>query len=499
MRFGKSPANRCLAMLAIAAVLAAPGLAPTGVSPAFAQGAGPASVADLAERLLGSVVNISTSQKVKVKRPQMPIPKVPEGSPFQEFFDDLFPRDDNGDDEGATRNRQSLGSGFVVSEDGLIVTNNHVISDADEIIANFADGTKLVAELIGTDPKTDIAVLRVKPAGKLTAVPLGNSEKSRIGDWVMAIGNPFGLGGSVSMGIVSQIGRDINSGPYDNYIQTDAAINRGNSGGPLFNMAGEVIGINTAIISPSGGSIGIGFAIPSNLAKPVVDQLVEFGETRRGWLGVQIQLVSDEIAESLGLDAARGALVGDVFSDGPADQAGIESGDVILSFDGKAVDVMRDLPRIVADTPVGKEVDVVVFRKGNNETLRVTVGRLEEGEKAIDASGSKEDEPSADKEADAPILGMTLQELTDELRDAEAVSQEVKGVYILDVADGTSAADKGVEAGDIIVEVNQEAVKTPGDVSARVAELAGGGRKNALLMISNKEGNIRFVVVRIEE
>ncbi len=285
---------------------------------------------------MDAVVNISTSQKIKQQRPRVPVPQMPEGSPFQEFFDDLFPDGNNPD--GPSRNVQSLGSGFVISEDGIIVTNNHVIADADEITANFADGSKLVAELVGTDPKTDLAVLRVKSDKKLKFVPLGDSNKSRIGDWVLAIGNPFGLGGSVSIGIVSAIGRDINSGPYDNFIQTDAAINRGNSGGPLFNMDGEVVGINTAIISPSGGSIGIGFSIPSSLAKPVIDQLTQFGETRRGWLGVQIQAVSDEIAETLGLGKARGALIGDVFKDGPAAKADIQSGDIVLTFDGKDVD-----------------------------------------------------------------------------------------------------------------------------------------------------------------
>lgn len=487
--------KRKFASLAIALALVLPAVTTAVLVPAHAQPNGPVSVADLAEGLLGAVVNISTSQKVKQRRPNLPIPQVPEGSPFQEFFDDLFPR---GDDEDApTRNRQSLGSGFVISADGLIVTNNHVIADADEIVANFADGSKLVAELVGTDPKTDLAVLRVKPDGDLPFVSLGDSEKSRIGDWVMAIGNPFGLGGSVSIGIVSAIGRDINSGPYDNFIQTDAAINRGNSGGPLFNMSGEVIGINTAIISPSGGSIGIGFAIPSALAKPVVDQLVEFGETRRGWLGVQIQLVSEEIAESLGLADAKGALVGDVFKDGPADKAGIQSGDIVLSFDGKDIDTMRDLPRVVADTPVGKEVDVVLFRKGEKQTVQVEVGRLEEGEKAIKASKETSDE---DKDADSakPMLGMMLEELGDELRDAEGVSPEVKGVFILKVEEGSSAEDKGIEAGNVIIEVNQEAVTTPEDVAERVADLKKSGRKNALLMIANKEGDIRFVVVRIE-
>jgi len=283
-----------VALALATALVAAPSITMPSASYVHAQG--PASVADLAEGLMSAVVNISTSQKVadRGNRRNLPVPKVPEGSPFQEFFDDLFPRGEGGNNNGGSspKTRSSLGSGFVLDASGIIITNNHVIADADEITVNFSDGSKLDAELVGTDPKTDIAVLRVKPDTPLTAVSFGNSEKARIGDWVMAIGNPFGLGGTVTLGIVSAVGRDISSGPYDNFIQTDASINRGNSGGPLFNMNGEVVGINTAIISPSGGSIGIGFSIPANLATKVVDQLVEFGETRRGWLGVQIQRCS---------------------------------------------------------------------------------------------------------------------------------------------------------------------------------------------------------------
>ena len=365
---------RMLAGLAMAGAIA---LAPVPGLTGLAHAQGPASVADLADKLIGGVVNISTSQKVAQKRPTLPRPKAPEGSPFQDFFDELFPDQKDGND--TPRTVQSQGSGFVIDASGIIVTNNHVISDADEIVANFSDGTKLDAELVGRDPKTDLAVLRVKPEKPLTVVKFGDSDKARVGDWVMAIGNPFGFGRTVTLGIVSAIGRDINSGPYDNYIQTDASINKGNSGGPLFNMDGEVVGINTAIISPSGGSIGLGFAIPSSLARNVVDQLVQFGETRRGWLGVQIQTVTDEIAETLGLDKARGALVGDAARGGPAEKGGIKAGDVILTFDGKPVAEMRDLPKIVADTPVGKTVDVVVLRKGEETTVQVEIGRLEDG------------------------------------------------------------------------------------------------------------------------
>ena len=464
-------------------------------APASAQSVnGPTSVADLAEGLLDAVVNISTSQKVSQRRPNIPLPKVPEGSPFQEFFDELLPKTPQ-DNNRRQRSRSSLGSGFVIDASGLVVTNNHVIADADEITVNFADGTKLEAEVIGRDTKVDIAILRVKPEKPLKAVKFGESNKSRIGDWVMAIGNPLGLSGTVTLGIVSAINRNINSGPYDSFIQTDAAINRGNSGGPLFNMDGEVIGINTAIISPSGGSIGLGFSIPSSLAKKVVDQLIKFGETRRGWLGVQIQTVTDEIAETLGMNEASGALVGEVIANGPADDGKIKSGDVILSFDGKRVEKMRDLPRIVADTPVDKLVDVVVLRKKEKITLGVTVGLLENSEKKLAAA-----KKAPEKQPKAKVvvaLGMSLDKITEKLRVNEKIKEGVKGVYIQDVKAGSNAGDKNIKPGEIIVEVGQEAVSKVEDVARRLDELKADGRKNALLMISTKAGDIRFVVVKI--
>lgn len=478
-----------LAAAALCMVLA------SGVTGARAQ-QGPASVADLSERLIGAVVNISTSQKVALDRPAVPVPKAPEGSPFQEFFDEVFPNKEGDSKEPETR--QSLGSGFVIDPSGIIVTNNHVIADADEVIANFSDGTQLVAEVLGKDSKTDLAVLRVKPAKPLTAVPFGDSDKERIGDWVLAIGNPFGFGRTVTLGIVSAIGRDINSGPYDNYIQTDASINKGNSGGPLFNMEGEVIGINTAIISPSGGSIGLGFAIPSNLAKNVVDQLVTFGETRRGWLGVQIQTVTDEIAETLGLDKARGALIGDVVKGGPADKAGIKSGDVVLSFDSKPVVEMRDLPKIVADTAVDKDVPVVVLRKGKEEILNAKVGRLEDSDKvAAVKTGLPEESPREEVPA-GKVFGMTLKELTQSERDSAKIGTEIKGVLVGEIEPGSLAADKGIEPGEILVEVGQEPVATPKDVATRLEALRKEGRKNALVMVSSKSGDVRFVVLRME-
>ena len=458
---------------------------------------GPESVADLAEGLLDAVVNISTSQNVGGRnRNTVPQPGLPEGSPFQEFFDDFFQERENGGRGG--QRVQSLGSGFIIdAEEGIVVTNNHVIADADEIEVNFADGGKLKAELVGTDPKTDLAVLKVDPSlRRLKEVQFGDSTAIRIGDWVMAIGNPFGLGGSVSIGIVSARGRDINSGPYDDFIQTDAAINRGNSGGPLFDMHGRVIGINTAIISPSGGSIGIGFSIPSQLAVNVIDQLREFGETRRGWLGVRIQPVTDDIAESLGMDRARGALVAGVIKGGPVDDGSIQPGDVIVTFDGKPVKAMRDLPRVVAESPVGKAVDVVVVRKGEEQTIKVTLGRLEDGER-VEADATAEPAEEAPV-AEASVLGMTIAELGSDLRGDFGIADNISGVLITEVEEGSAAAEKGIAAGDVITEIAQESVSSPKEVMDRIAALKEQGRRNALLMLSSKTGELRFVTIRMD-
>lgn len=476
-------------------------------SPAAKQAApapnGPASVADLAEGLLGAVVNISTSQTVKGSEGPgaVPMPQLPEGSPFQDFFDDFF-KDRGGQKGGGAQKVQSLGSGFVVDAvEGIVVTNNHVIADADDIEVNFSDGVTLKAKLVGTDTKTDIAVLKVDPKGhKLTAVKFGDSNKMRIGDWVMAIGNPFGLGGTVTIGIVSARNRDINSGPYDDFIQTDAAINRGNSGGPLFNMNGEVIGINTAIISPSGGSIGIGFSIPAQLAAGVVDQLRQFGETRRGWLGVRIQPVTKDIAESLGMADPKGALVAGVIKGGPVDNGTIQAGDVITKFDGKDIEETRDLPRVVAESPVGKAVDVVIIRKGKEQTVKVTLGRLEDGEKLADAEGKSG--PSKDGKAApvaaATVLGMSIGELNDDTRSKFGIAADVSGVVITEVAKDSAAAERGIKAGEVITEIGQESVAAPKDVVDRIASLKQQGRKNALLMLASKTGELRFVTVRMD-
>jgi serine protease Do len=391
-------------------------------SEAFA--AGPESVANAAERLLPAVVNISTTQKIEGGVGQVPIPNLPENSPFKEFFDDFFEKQQR-EGEQPQRKVSSLGSGFVVDPAGVIVTNNHVIEGAEEIEVKFPDGTSLKAKLLGKDGKTDLAVLKVDSSKPLPFVSFGDSDALRVGDWVMAIGNPFGLGGSLTLGIVSARNRDINAGPYDDFIQTDAAINRGNSGGPLFNMDGEVIGINTAIISPSGGSIGIGFSVPANTAKLVIGQLRDFGETRRGWLGVKIQTITPEIAESLNLGSPDGALVSDVVPTGPAEKAGIKAGDVILSFDGKAIREMRDLPRLVADTPVEKSVDVVVMRSGAKQTVKVVLGRLEEGEKLTEVAASSPESGTSQPES-VEVLGMKIATLNDELRKKFSIEPQVQ-------------------------------------------------------------------------
>ena len=364
------------------------------------------------------------------------MPQLPPGSPFEEFFEEFFKnRRGRAAGRAATptpRRVNSLGSGFIIDPSGLVVTNNHVIADADEVTVILNDGTTLKAEIVGSDTKTDLALLKVKPDKPLKAVKFGDSDKLRLGEWVIAIGNPFSLGGTVTAGIVSARNRDIHSGPYDNYIQTDAAINRGNSGGPLFNLNGDVIGVNTAIISPSGGSIGIGFAVPSKTVVAVIDQLREFKEVRRGWLGVRIQQVTDEIADSLNVKPARGALIAGIDDKGPAKPAGIEPGDVVVKFDGKDIKEMRDLPRIVAETPVGKDVEVTIIRKGKEETKTVKLGRLDDGEKQAALTPKKRSRRKT-RPVVKKALGLDLANLTDELRKKHKIKDKVKGVLITGV------------------------------------------------------------------
>ena len=460
---------------------------------------GPENIADVAEQVIDAVVNVSTSQKVD---PHIgAVPDLPPGSPMEKFFDDFFKHHhgQGGDAENEPHRINSLGSGFIIDSSGLIVTNNHVIDGADEISVILNDGTKLKAELVGKDSKSDLALLRVHYDKPLKFVKFGDSDKLRLGEWVIAIGNPFSLGGTVTAGIVSARNRDINSGPYDNYIQTDAAINRGNSGGPLFNLNGNVIGINTAIISPSGGSIGIGFAIPSDSAIPVIDQLQKYGEARRGWLGVRIQEVTDELADSLNIGPARGALVAGVDGKGPAKPAGIEPGDVVVAFDGHDIKEMRDLPRIVADTPVGKQVDVVVIRKGKQATLKVTVGRLKDDEKVAEAETKKETTPEH-KSVVQKTLGLELSSLTDDARRKFKIRDNVKGVLVtgVDPSAASDVPDRHFEAGDVIVEVQYQPVGTPADLQKRVDELKSQGKKVAVLLVSNGDGETRFVALSLQ-
>ncbi len=473
------------AVRAGAIALAMLSVVPMVSAPAYARAA-PESFADLADRLLPGVVNISTSQTLQARADKGPeMPQFPPGSPFEKFFKDFMDRERSGKD-ATPRKAVSLGSGFVVDPAGFVVTNNHVIEGADEITVTFPDGTSLKAKLLGHDERTDIAVLKVDSPKPLAAVPFGDSDKARVGDWVLAIGNPFGLGGSVTAGIVSARGRDINQGPYDNFIQTDAAINKGNSGGPLFNMDGEVIGINTAIYSPTGGSVGIGFSIPANLAKGVVAQLRDFGRAKRGWLGVRIQQVSPDIAESVGLKEPVGAMVAGINEGGPAESAKLRNGDIVTKFDGHDLKDMRSLPRVVADTPIGKTVPVVVWRDGKEVTLDVTVGEMPEDQKLAAASPDKP-APAA-KTVDLTSLGLRLSAISAETRDKFKLPADQKGVLITDVVSGTPAAERGLKPGDVIVEVQQEEVATPSDVSDKVEKVRRANRKSVLMLVQSGDG-----------
>ncbi|MCV2873394.1 Do family serine endopeptidase [Defluviimonas sp. WL0050] len=446
--------------------------------------AAPESFADLADRISPSVVNITTTTTVAAPVDGGPI--VPEGSPFEDFFREFG----NPNAPRGPRRSNALGSGFVISEDGYIVTNNHVIEGADEISIEFFSGATLDAELVGTDPKTDIALLKVESETPLPFVNFGNSDVMRVGDWVMAMGNPLGQGFSVSAGIVSARNREL-SGTYDDFIQTDAAINRGNSGGPLFNMDGEVIGVNTAILSPNGGSIGIGFSMASNVVSKVVGQLKEFGETRRGWLGVRIQDVTPDVAEAMGLADAKGALVTDV-PDGPAKDGGMLSGDVITSFDGAEVADTRELVRRVGDADVGKAVRVIVLRDGKSQTLLVTLGRRELAEGEPVPASVESTEP-----VEQDVLGMTLGVLTDDIRSQMNLPADSEGLLISEIDETSEAFGKGLRAGDLITEAGQQKIASIADFEARIDEAKEAGRKSLLLLI-RRDGDPRFVALSVE-
>jgi len=452
----------------------------------------PTSFADLAEKLLPAVVNISTTQTVKNPDRIPEMPQFPPGSPFEEFFKEFMERQMRPD--SAPRRATSLGSGFIIDPSGLVVTNNHVIADADEITVTLHDDSVYKATLVGRDIKTDLALLKIDPGKKaLASVGFGNSDVTRVGDWVLAIGNPYGLGGTVTAGIVSARARDINAGDYDDFLQTDASINRGNSGGPMFNVNGEVIGINTAIYSPSGGSIGIGFAIPSTMAKSVIDDLRKYGKTRRGWLGVRIQSLDQELAESMGLPESHGALVAKVQDDGPAAKAGIKSGDVILKFDGKEVGEMRKLPRIVAETAINKAVPVELWRNGKTTSITVTVGELREEQPEPAKPQEKAQANPAGQVV--PGTGLTVSTLTPQLREKFGLDEETTGVVVVDVKDGP-AAEKGMKPGDVVTEASQAQVRTPADLIRLVEQARASGQKLLLLRVETPQAP-RYVALTL--
>lgn len=481
----------------------------------------PATFADIAHDLLPAVVNISSTLKVAGSGGEEglgmegedgqgggetpSIPQLPPGSPFQDFFEEFMNK--HGGQGGGMGGQPaippaSLGSGFVIdAEKGYVVTNNHVIKDADEVRVTFGDDSTLVAKIIGKDEKMDLAVLQVPVEGKkLTDVKFGDSDKMRVGDWVLAIGNPFGLGGTVTAGIISAQQRDINAGQYDDFIQTDASINRGNSGGPMFDLQGEVIGINTAIFSPSGGSVGIGFAIPSNMAKSVIGQLIEYGKTRRGWIGVRIQSVTEEIAEGLGIKDHHGALVASITEGGPAEKAGLKSGDVIFEFDGKGVNAMRNLPRIVAETPIDKSAEVKFWRDGKEKTAKIKVGELEKAEESglLNEEDAAPATPEPARGTELTGLGATVNSLSDATRKEFNVPRDINGVVVGKVDPKGEAASKGLSTGDVIVEINQNKVESPKDAADAVEKAKKDGKSSVLLLV-NREGDVRFVALKFKK
>ncbi|HWA30804.1 MAG TPA: DegQ family serine endoprotease [Rhizomicrobium sp.] len=461
--------------------------APVAMAPAAFARPAPDSFADLANQLLPVVVNISTTQTVQPSDAvDSQMQDLPPDSPLRKLFKDYLDKNKN-----APHHITSLGSGFVIDPAGIIVTNNHVVEDADQITVTLNDGTALPAKLIGRDDKTDLALLKVTSKKPLPTAHFGDSSKARVGDWVMAIGNPFGLGSTVTTGIISARNRDIAAGPYDDFIQTDAPINRGNSGGPLFDMNGNVIGVNSAIFSPSGGSVGIGFAIPSNMAREVIGQLERFGTTHRGWLGVRVQNLTDDLAESMGLTGASGALVADVTDGGPADKAGIKEGDVITAFDGKPVADSRALPRVVADTPAGKAVNIDILRGGKKMTLHATVAKLQDD----DDSAAKTPAPPAKPQPKSQRLGLMLAAIDDAARAKYKLTKDVSGVLVTDIDPLGPAAEKNFRPGDVIVQVQNQPVHTPDDVNKIVDANTKAGKKVTLLLV-NRGGDNTYVAVR---
>ncbi len=445
----------------------------------------PDSFADLAEQLMPSVVNISTTQTIKTSSNSNPFPfKFPPGSPFGEMFKDFE------NQQPTERKASALGSGFIIKEDGVVITNNHVIANAEDILVRVGD-KEYKAKLIGADPYMDVAVLKMETKDKFKPVKFGDSDLARVGDWAVAIGNPFGLGGTVTAGIISARNRDINLTRYDDFIQTDASINQGNSGGPLFNLKGEVIGINTAILGQS-GSIGIGFAIPANAASNVIDQLIEFGETKRGWLGVRIQEVTKEIADVEKLKKPQGALVASVGENSPADKAGVKAGDIILEFDGKKIDTMRELPKVVASTKVGKVVQLKIWRNKKSITKRLTLGRLESSEEFRE----KKTKTVKKKEDAIKSLKISVRELNDEDISSRNLNKNIKGVVITNIENKSPLANV-LSINDIIIEVQKNSVKNSSDLKKIVDSIFKKGEKTLLLTVINKNNRRRYLGVKI--
>jgi len=455
----------------------------------------PASFADLAAKVTPAVVNISSKHRLPQAgddNGHTPF-AVPEGSPLEEFFKHFNERQrpNNGAEQVA------LGSGFIIDPSGYVVTNDHVVDDASEVSVTLTTGKSYTAKVIGTDKKTDLALVKIDSPTPLPAVAFGDSDAVRVGDWVMAVGNPFGLGGTVTSGIVSARGRDLNSGPFDDFLQLDASINQGNSGGPTFALNGDVIGINTAIFSPNGGSVGIGFAIPSNLAKPIIATLREKGSIERGWLGVQIQGVTPEIAAAVGLDKQQGAIVSDVMPDSPAAKAGLQRGDVILTFGGKPVDRLHDLPRLVAAAPVGSKAEVTLWRDHAQTSVTVQVAKLDDEKVAANDTGNGNDNAPAAPEADTvDTLGLSLTSLTPDLRQQFGIPDTVDGVLVMSVDDGGPAAKRGLQPGDVIEQVGSAPVATPQEV-AKAAKAAQAAKRNAVLLLVNRQGDEIFVAVDV--
>lgn len=512
--FRRLPAAALCALLSGAVLLPVPPAAAQDASAAAQPGASrtyaPPSFRDLARTQIDTVVNISSTQAPQASAGGGRLPEgmdLPPGSPLEEFFREFRNRQRGGQGDespdapppGTPRGLPSmaLGSGFIIDPSGLIVTNNHVVADAAEIAVTLHDGTKLPAKLVGSDAPTDLALLKVESDKPLTAAHWGDSKSVEVGDWVVAIGNPFGLGGSVTAGILSARARDIQQGPYDEYLQTDAAINRGNSGGPLYDAGGAVIGINTAIYSPTGGSVGIGFAIPSSLAQPIIEQLKDGGKVRRGWLGVQVQRVTPDIAESLGADGTGGALVTSVSPDSPAASAGLRQGDVITGFNGDPLEQMRQLPRIVASTGIGSTVPMTLLRGGKEETVQVTIGELRNEPQQVALSGSSGAPRSAQPEESKSALGLKLAPLTPGLRQTFSIADDVDGLVVTEVDRDSAASQRGLDLGDVIVEAGQEPVATPADLESRIAKAKEDGRKTLLMLVS-RGGDLRYVPLPLD-